>query len=81
MIPWVIESWANYDIALFTDIPDPSELANSEHAIVVMNHRGDLDWMVGWVVINQIGMLGVSEQYMLCHLGNVWYIILFAKTL
>ena len=33
---------------------------NSEHAICVLNHRGDLDWMIGWVMIERAGMLGVS---------------------
>ena len=26
----------------------------------VLNHRGDLDWMIGWVLIERMGMLGVS---------------------
>ena len=34
--------------------------ANSEHALCVLNHRGDLDWMIGWVLIERVGMLGVS---------------------
>ena len=39
---------------------DIEKFANSEHALCVLNHRGDLDWMIGWVLIERIGMLGVS---------------------
>ena len=62
VIPWALESWANYTIDTYVDenMSDPQSLANTEHAIVTMNHPGDLDWMVGWVVINRVGMLGVS---------------------
>ena len=58
VIPWALESWANYDIEVFSDCD--VKFANKKHAIVVLNHPGDLDWMVGWVVINRIGMLGVG---------------------
>ena len=44
-------------------LQDVDKVANKEHAIVVMNHPGDLDWMLGWVIINRIGMLGVSVHY------------------
>ena len=36
---------------------------NTEHAIVVLNHPGDLDWMIGWTVIDRVGMLGVRERW------------------
>ena len=62
VIPWVLESWANYKIEAFVDenVKDMDEVVDKEHAIVLMNHPGDLDWMVGWVIINRFGMLGVS---------------------
>lgn len=66
MIPWALESWANYEIEIYSDIEDPEKFANKESAIVVMNHPGDLDWMIGWVVINRIGMLGVSTHFIVC---------------
>lgn len=64
VIPWVLESWANYNIKIFLDTHDVLKWANKEHAIVVMNHPGDLDWMVGWVVIDRIGMLGGTKAIM-----------------
>lgn len=60
VLPWALESWAEYDIKVFAKEGDLEKYANSEHALCVLNHRGDLDWMIGWVLIERIGMLGVS---------------------
>ena len=63
VIPWALESWADYDIQLFTDLNNIEAIANHEHAIVTMNHPGDIDWMVGWTVIEKTGMLGVRHTH------------------
>ena len=60
VLPWALESWAEYDIRVFGDDEVIVKYANKEHALVVLNHRGDLDWMIGWVVLNRLGLLGVS---------------------
>lgn len=60
VLPWALESWAEYDIKVFAKEGDLEKYANSEHALCVLNHRGDLDWMIGWVLIERMGMLGVS---------------------
>ena len=60
VIPWAIESWAEYDIRVFAKEGEVQKYANKEHALCVLNHRGDLDWMIGWVFIERMGMLGVS---------------------
>ena len=65
VIPWTLESWAEYDIRAFGSDYDVGH-ANKEHALVTMNHRGDLDWMIGWVIIDRLAMLGVREKG--CHL-------------
>ncbi len=62
VIPWALESWAEYDIRVFADPKVLTQYANNEHALVVLNHRGDLDWMIGWVFIERCGMLGVSDK-------------------
>jgi lysophosphatidic acid acyltransferase/lysophosphatidylinositol acyltransferase len=66
VIPWALESWANSTIDTYVDesMSDPRNMANKEHAIVTMNHPGDLDWMFGWVVINRVGMLGGTKAIM-----------------
>ena len=59
VIPWTLESWAEYDIRIFGHDDEVGRYGNKEHALVLINHRGDLDWMVGWVLIDRLGMLGV----------------------
>ena len=61
VIPWALESWAEYEIRVFAKNGDVKKYANTEHALCVLNHRGDLDWMIGWVFIERIGMLGVRR--------------------
>ncbi len=62
VLPWTLESWAEYDIRGFGQEDLVSRYANKEHALVLLNHRGDLDWMIGWVMIDRLGMLGVSGE-------------------
>ena len=61
VIPWALESWAEYEIRVFAKNGDVKKYANTEHALCVLNHRGDLDWIIGWVFIERIGMLGVRH--------------------
>lgn len=62
--PWTLESWANYDIRVYgEEVVEGLPYVNKEHALVVLNHRGDLDWMIGWVIIDRLGMLGVSFTF------------------
>ena len=60
VLPWAMQRWANYDIRLFAKEALVHTYANKEHALCVLNHHGDLDWMIGWCLIERIGMLGVS---------------------
>ena len=62
VLPWVLESWAEYDIQVFGIEADILGYTNKEHALCLLNHRGDLDWMIGWVISDRLGVLGVSIQ-------------------
>ncbi len=59
VIPWAVECWAGYKIRVFYE-EQLLKHVNTEHALCVMNHSGDLDWMIGWCIIDRLGMLGVS---------------------
>jgi lysophosphatidic acid acyltransferase/lysophosphatidylinositol acyltransferase len=64
ILPFAVESWADYRIRFFMDGDGFKKYQNSEHALVLLNHRGDLDWMIGWVLIERSGMLGGAKAYM-----------------
>jgi hypothetical protein len=59
-MPWCLDYWAEYDIKVYGEVESVLPFINTEHALVVLNHRGDLDWMIGWVLIDRMGMLSVS---------------------
>nr|ALM22867.1 lysophosphatidic acid acyltransferase 2 [Cuphea viscosissima] len=49
--------WAGAKLKLFTD-PETFRLMGKEHALVIINHMTELDWMVGWVMGQHFGCLG-----------------------
>ncbi len=79
VLPWALESWAEYDIKVFAKEGDLEKYANSEHALCVLNHRGDLDWMIGWVLIERMGMLGVSVVIYPRHMRSWVPVIVFCE--
>lgn len=81
VIPWAVESWAEYEIRVFAKEGVVEKYANTEHALCVLNHRGDLDWMIGWVFIERIGMLGVSCLLQCMSLCDNVHLFVFSKTM
>ncbi|XP_078175630.1 1-acyl-sn-glycerol-3-phosphate acyltransferase PLS1-like isoform X3 [Carex rostrata] len=54
---WLVDWWAGVKVELYGD----AEIFNSmgkEHALLVSNHRSDIDWLVGWVLAERAGCLG-----------------------
>ncbi|XP_042491978.1 1-acyl-sn-glycerol-3-phosphate acyltransferase 2 isoform X2 [Macadamia integrifolia] len=51
---WLIDWWAGVKIQLFTDT-ETYRLMGKEHALLICNHRSDIDWLVGWVLAQVIG--------------------------
>ncbi|KAL6523242.1 1-acyl-sn-glycerol-3-phosphate acyltransferase 2 [Orobanche gracilis] len=50
-------------IELYTD-SETYKLMGKEHALVICNHRSDIDWLVGWVLAQRSGCLGSSLAVM-----------------
>ena len=59
MIPWAVSHWANYEIVIWVEHELFKRYMNKEHTLCVLNHRGDMDWMIGWCLLEMAGMLGV----------------------
>jgi lysophosphatidic acid acyltransferase/lysophosphatidylinositol acyltransferase len=53
------EWWGKLDIKFYGKKED-YELVGKEHALVLPNHRSDIDWMIGWIICERTGILGVS---------------------
>ncbi|KAK3446760.1 hypothetical protein EUGRSUZ_A02397 [Eucalyptus grandis] len=60
---WLVDWWAGVKIQVFTD-RETFHLMGKEHALVISNHRSDIDWLVGWVLAQRSGCLGSTLAVM-----------------
>ncbi|XP_028774435.1 1-acyl-sn-glycerol-3-phosphate acyltransferase 2-like [Neltuma alba] len=60
---WLIDWWAGVKVQLFTD-RETFHLMGKEHALVISNHKSDIDWLVGWVLAERSGCLGSTLAVM-----------------
>ncbi|KAH9611977.1 hypothetical protein KSS87_007139 [Heliosperma pusillum] len=59
---WLVDWWARVQVKIFTDT-ETFQLMGKEHALVMSNHRSDIDWLVGWVLA-QASCLGSTLAVM-----------------
>lgn len=50
--------WSGTNVHIYID-KESFEKMTKEHFICIMNHKYDIDWMIGWIVCQRIGILGV----------------------
>lgn len=60
---WIFDWWAGVKIQVFTD-PETFRFMGTEHALVISNHRSDIDWLVGWILAQRSGCLGSTLAVM-----------------
>ncbi|KAL5711008.1 1-acylglycerol-3-phosphate O-acyltransferase [Ranunculus cassubicifolius] len=60
---WLIDWRAHVKVQLYMD-PEEFKLMGHEHALLVANHRSDIDWLVGWVLAQRSGCLGSALAVM-----------------
>ncbi|XP_058072298.1 1-acyl-sn-glycerol-3-phosphate acyltransferase PLS1-like isoform X2 [Magnolia sinica] len=60
---WLIDWWAGVKIQLYAD-SETFQSLGKEHALVICNHRSDIDWLVGWVLAQRSGCLGSTLAIM-----------------
>ncbi|KAK9128127.1 hypothetical protein Syun_016924 [Stephania yunnanensis] len=60
---WLIDWWAHVKVfSHFLLVPFHS--SSKEHALLICNHRSDIDWLVGWVLAQRAGCLGSALALM-----------------
>ncbi|CAF3334077.1 unnamed protein product [Rotaria sp. Silwood2] len=52
--------WSKSNCVLYIN-PDDLEKIQKEHAIVIMNHKYDIDWIAGWIICQRIGIMQGSK--------------------
>ncbi|KAG2674931.1 hypothetical protein I3760_13G160800 [Carya illinoinensis] len=60
---WLFDWWAGFKVELYTD-SETFQLLGKEHALLICNHRSDIDWLVGWVLAQRTGCLGSTLAIM-----------------
>ncbi|EPS68644.1 lysophosphatidic acid acyltransferase, partial [Genlisea aurea] len=60
---WLVDWWAGVKIEVYAD-PESFKFMGKEHALVMSNHRSDIDWLVGWVLAQRSGCLGSTLAVM-----------------
>ncbi|XP_008813483.1 1-acyl-sn-glycerol-3-phosphate acyltransferase PLS1-like isoform X1 [Phoenix dactylifera] len=60
---WLVDWWAGVKVHLYADSETYKSLGK-EHALVICNHRSDIDWLVGWILAQRSGCLGSTIAVM-----------------
>ncbi|XP_019058526.1 PREDICTED: 1-acyl-sn-glycerol-3-phosphate acyltransferase 3 [Tarenaya hassleriana] len=60
---WLVDWWAATKVNLYIDA-ETLESLGKEHALLICNHRSDIDWLIGWVLAQRAGCLGSSLAMM-----------------
>ncbi|WOK93074.1 1-acyl-sn-glycerol-3-phosphate acyltransferase PLS1 [Canna indica] len=60
---WLVDWWAGVKVELYAE-SKTFELMGKEHALVICNHKSDIDWLVGWILAQRSGCLGSALAVM-----------------
>ncbi|KAJ0982343.1 hypothetical protein J5N97_010598 [Dioscorea zingiberensis] len=60
---WLVDWWAGVEVRVYAD-SETFKSMGKEHALVICNHRSDIDWLVGWILAQRSGCLGSTLAVM-----------------
>lgn len=60
---WLVDWWAGVKVQLYADSQTLDSMGK-EHALVIANHKSDIDWLIGWVFAQRSGCLGSTLAVM-----------------
>ncbi|KAJ0973619.1 hypothetical protein J5N97_015584 [Dioscorea zingiberensis] len=60
---WLFDWWAAIEVQVHADA-ETLQFIGKEHALVIPNHRSDVDWLVGWILAERTGYLGSTIAIM-----------------
>ncbi|XP_055339899.1 1-acyl-sn-glycerol-3-phosphate acyltransferase gamma-like [Paramacrobiotus metropolitanus] len=59
---FLIDWWAPSEVILYTDEAAQKHIG-TEHAMVVMNHSYDIDWLAGWLICERAALLAATKVF------------------
>ncbi|XP_061337941.1 1-acyl-sn-glycerol-3-phosphate acyltransferase 3-like [Gastrolobium bilobum] len=60
---WLVDWWAGFKVNLYVD-SETFQLIGKENALLICNHKSDVDWLIGWVLAQRYGCLGCTRAIM-----------------
>ncbi|KAI3806527.1 hypothetical protein L1987_22434 [Smallanthus sonchifolius] len=60
---WIFDWWAGVKVQVYAD-SETLEMMGKEHALVLANHKSDIDWLIGWVFAQRSECLGSALAVM-----------------
>lgn len=61
-VVFLIDFWSNSELIIYCK-KDVFEILGKEHHFTLMNHSYEIDWLVGWLVIEKFGCLGNARGF------------------
>jgi len=59
----LVEWWSGSKVVLYVDKDDLEKYYGKEHGYLIMNHAYELDWLMGWVILERLQILGNAKAY------------------
>ncbi|XP_037906564.1 1-acyl-sn-glycerol-3-phosphate acyltransferase gamma-like [Hermetia illucens] len=60
---FVTDWWSNSKLYVYADEDVMKKYAGHEHVLLLMNHTYEIDWLMGWVLCEKVGVLGNCKAY------------------
>lgn len=62
-IVFLAEWWSGSDLIIYTDDENFKKYFGREHGYLIMNHTYEVDWLIGWIFCDRVGVLGNCKAY------------------
>ncbi|KAK9879772.1 hypothetical protein WA026_006837 [Henosepilachna vigintioctopunctata] len=57
------EWWSGSKLFLYVDKEDLKKYYGKEHGYLIMNHANEADWLLGWILLERVKVLGNAKAY------------------
>lgn len=62
-IVFIADWWSDSKLYVYVDEEVRKKYLGNEHALLLMNHTYEIDWLVGWMLCEKVGVLGNCKAY------------------
>lgn len=60
---FIADWWSNSKLYIYCDEDIRKKYLGKEHTLLLMNHTYDIDWLIGWMLCEKVGVLGNCKAY------------------